>query len=221
MKNTLRLAASCLGAAALTLATQSAWATNDQPGTVSETDNTTSTDTTATDTMSSDQAGKEGMAGTTQMDEQQKTALKTELAPHVVVISSSLESAKDQLAGVRAQYELAEGQQTRPMTQIKLHTREIRDDIKMATDSQSQLQSGAKKYPAVAQSGEFRQVNSSLGEVTKTAQSWESKSKSTSYWNNKDQVKQDLDNFEKQIDSAISNAKSFESKQFESTSSTG
>jgi hypothetical protein len=210
MKNTLRLAASCLGAAALTLATQSAWATDDQPGTVG-----------STDTMSSDQAGKEGMAGTTQMGEQQKMSLKTELAPHVVVISSSLESAKDQLAGVRAQYELSENSQSRPMTQIKLHTRELRYDLKVAMNSQSQLQSGAKKYPTVAQSGEFRQINSSLSEVNKTAQNWESKSKSSSYWNNKDQVKQDLDNFEKQIDSAISNARSFESKQFDMSTSTG
>lgn len=217
MKNTLRIV-SRLGAAALLLVSQVVLANTDeqQPGTTGS-DTTVGTGTgIVSDT---DQPGKEGIAGTmpvdqSQVSDQQKMARKVELVPHAVVIESSLESAKDQLAGIRSQYELTDGQKDRSMVQghVKLHAREIKDDLKMAMDHQSRLQGGVKKYPEFAQSGEFRGVNSSLTELNKTAQNWENKSKSAGYWNNKDQVTQDLDNFEKQIDSAISNAKSFESK---------
>jgi hypothetical protein len=216
MKTTLRLVASCLSAAALLVAapalanddhTSSTDTVDQQSGTIGNTDNSMG-----------DQAGKEGMAGT-MPPAASDTAIKTDLNPHVVVIESSLESAKDQLAGLRSQYEISDSK--RPMTQIRVHSRELRGDLKVAMEHQSQLQNGAKKYPEVAQSGEFRSINSSLSEVNKTAQSWESKSKANAYWNNKDQVKQDLDNFEKQLDSAISNAKSFESKSFDAGTPTG
>lgn len=223
MKNTLRLAAPCLGIAALLLASNSGWANDDQEAGATTETKDAGTLTTPNSMESPGVVDEEaGMTGDTSSQqkptEQQKMAMKSELAPHVVVIESSLESAKDQLAGIRAQYELSEDQQKHPIEQIRLHTRELRDDLKMAMDHQTRLQSGVKKYPQVAQSGEFRQVSSSLSEVNRGVQSWETKSKSTAYWNNKDQVKQDLDTFEKQLDSAISNAKSFGSKQFEAPS---
>jgi hypothetical protein len=150
-------------------------------------------------------------------DEMKKQA-KNEVAPHAIMVKSSLESAKEQISGLKDQMKLAKADnsdqmkvQGQVMEHFKLHTKNLKQDIDTAQKHSMELSSSVKKYPELANAEDYRSLNSALMDVRSSTQSWQAKAASPSYWKNSQQVSSDLDSLDQKINNAIDKDKSFSS----------
>jgi hypothetical protein len=142
---------------------------------------------------------------------------KINLAPHGVMIQTSLMSALDQVKGMKAQLDVSDTPNKETTAHIKKHELEMKSDLRTAFTHQFELQSGIKKYPQIAQSDNFKSTDMALSDVKKASQSWMSKSSNAEYWKNKSQAKSDLDQLEKKINSAIDQTNDFNKSQLDIT----
>jgi hypothetical protein len=141
---------------------------------------------------------------------------KSKLAPHTLIMESSLNSAMDQVRGMKG--ELGISQDIKKADQAVVQTyktfiREMKNDINVARTHEKKLMSDVRRYPDLASSDEFKSVNPALRDLQSTLNAWESKAKSAGYWSNQKQAKMDLDNLERQLNNALDKVKNFSSSK--------
>ena len=135
---------------------------------------------------------------------------KSEIAPHTVMIESAIMSALDQIKGIRLQLDIGS---TEAINHMKLHTKEINDDLKTSLAHHKELQGAVKNFPAVANSKDYKVANTALSDVDSVNKAWQLKTTQTDYWKNQNQVKADLDMFEGRLNSALDRTKSLNANQ--------
>ena len=135
---------------------------------------------------------------------------KSEVAPHTVMIESALMSALDQIKGIRLQLDIGS---TEAINHMKLHSKEINDDLKTTLAHQKELQGAVKIFPELANSKDYKVANTALSDVEGVNKAWQIKTTQSDYWNNQDQVRADLDMFEGRLNSALDRTKSFNSNK--------
>lgn len=152
-----------------------------------------------------------------QAQKQMKDQAKMQLAPHAVTIESSLTAAREQLKGLRNGLKIAEDQAPSPavVKHLQMISKQMTEDLEMAKVHQGELQSGVKKFPEIASSQDYRNVNMAVTEVDKLSSTFQGKTGSSEYWRNHRQVMNDLDNLERRLDKAIDETKSFSSGQLD------
>lgn len=171
----------------------------------------TTTGNTSDSTASSD-ATTGATTGTTTTSGAMMEKAKMDLSPHAVMIHSSLESARDQLRGLRTQADTVPASNKQFMKHARIYNKEIGDTVKQATTHAGELQAFIKNYPDLAKSEEFKQLNTAMDDLRTTYQSWNTQASNQSYWNNKEKVVTDLEAFNKRLSSAIDKSKGFNSE---------
>lgn len=142
------------------------------------------------------------------------------LTPHGVMIESALMSAMDQLKGLKTGVKT--NQQSIPpqeyVSHFKMFGKEINSDLKTADAHLNELNNSVQKYPSVASSDDYEKFNSSFNELKSMNASWQAKMGNSEYWNSKNVVLKDLDQYEKQLNQALDKAKDFNSNQLDVSS---
>jgi predicted nucleic acid-binding Zn-ribbon protein len=200
----------------------------------SENANTSSSDTQAqSQNRSQDQNARssgstnqtdQSVAATTQtksdtsnkMADASKMEAKSKLAPHALIIESSLSSAMDQVRGMKGELEMTHDLKKADKMAVqgyKDFIKEMKNDINVARTHERQMMSHIRNYPEVANSSEFKSVNPALRDLQTSLSQWESKASNAQYWNNQQQAKADITNLEKQLSNALDKVKSFNSSQ--------
>lgn len=172
-------------------------------------------DSSANSPAISKDANKDLTVGQTSVDvkdskDLQAKAAKSNLTPQVVFIQSSLLSAQNQIKGLRADLKASD----RPNADyyyeyFKMHSKEINNDVQGAGMQGARLNTGIKKFPELAKNEDFHSADAALNELKTLNTSWQAKIARNSYWNDKQQVTQDLDAFEKRLNMALDKTKSF------------
>jgi hypothetical protein len=138
---------------------------------------------------------------------------KIQMAPHSVMIHSSLASALDRVKGLRAQIDAVPPGTPESMSHIRMYEQEINSDLNIAATHERELQSAARQYPSIAQSDQLKAQTSALNDVRAFSQSWQAKASNDSYWRNKKQSFSDLDSLEKSLNNAMNKTKDFSSSE--------
>jgi hypothetical protein len=143
-----------------------------------------------------------------------KTEAKSKLAPHALMIQSSLSSAMDQVRGIKGEMDVSKDAKKADqlaMKSYKSFIHEMRNDINVARTHERQLMTDARKYPEIANSNELRDMTPALKSLETNLASWESKASTSKYWMNQDQARNDINKIQQQLDNALSKVKSFSS----------
>lgn len=175
-------------------------------------------------TSSGGMTGSESMTGNPQADQSQGTTqakpmpgmemqAKTTLAPHSLMIETSLMSAMSQLKGLRTQLQVAETATPEAIQHFKMHSKEISADLMMAKTHEKQLMSRMGKFPQIAQNEKTKTVSTNLMTVTEMDRTWKPQTQQKAYWQNKVKVMADLDLLEQRLNTALDSMKSFNSDQ--------
>lgn len=146
---------------------------------------------------------------------------KNSLAPHTVVIQAALQSAMDQLKGIRNELQITSPPSAEMIDNLKMQSREINTDLRSAMSHEMHLQSGVKKFPELAGKDEYRAVSKALDDLETYNQSWQGKTARNDYWKNKEMVQTDLDRLERQLVAALDKTRLFSSEQLGYTPSVG
>lgn len=157
----------------------------------------------------------------TGMEKMESNTPKTVLAPHSVMIQTSLQTAINQIQGIRNQLEITSPPNPDMIDHLKMHSRAINSDLKTAMNHEILLQSQAKKFPDMAGKEDFKAMGKALDDVGAFNQGWQARISRSDYWRNKEQVKTDLDKLEKDLSSAIDKTRSFSTSALEMTPSYG
>jgi hypothetical protein len=189
----------------------------EQAGTVDKSMDSTSptTTTTGNTTTSVPVAGSDSMGATPGRNDM----AKLELAPHAVMVESSLQNALIEVKAMRNQLKLTENSSaTVPsgfFSSFKDLSKDINMDVKKAMDHNSRLESSARNHPNFVKGEDIRGVGAALSDVQRLNSTWQSKAGNDSYWRNKEQAKTDLDTLERRLNTAIDKARSFNSDKLE------
>jgi hypothetical protein len=201
----------------------------------SENANTSSSDTQAQSQNRSQEqnarssgSSDQNMAATTQTQSDQsnkmdnkmadasKMEAKSKLAPHALIMESSLASAMDQVRGMKGEMEMTQDVKKADKMAVqgyKAFIKEMKNDINVARTHERQMMSHVRNYPEVANSTEFKSVDPALRNLQSTLTQFESKTNNAQYWNNQQQAKADISNLEKQLSNALDKVKSFNSSK--------
>lgn len=152
----------------------------------------------------------------------QRKLIKSELAPHSVMIETALKASQTEIEGIRSQLKAEEGRQSaESIDHYKIYSKEIRDNANTLATHQAHLKEMSKKFSNVASSKEFREANAAIDEYRNLATRWESKASTSAYWNDRSQVSNDLDSLVRRIDTAMNKTKGFNSSQLDLSTSLG
>ncbi|MFL5812942.1 MAG: hypothetical protein ACJ763_05145 [Bdellovibrionia bacterium] len=145
-----------------------------------------------------------------------KLEAKSRLAPHALIIESSLASAMDQVRGMKGELEMTQDIKKADKMAVQGYQafmKEMKNDINVARTHERQMMSQIRNYPEVANSNEFKSVQPALRDLQSSLSQWESKAGNAQYWNNQQQAKADISNLEKQLSNALDKVKSFNSSK--------
>jgi hypothetical protein len=188
-------------------------------GTQAQTENR-SQDQNVRSSGTSDNTAQTTSQNNAQTDSAKKLA-KSNLAPHALMMESSLHSAMDQVQGIKGEMEVTQDLKKADKMAVqgyKDFIKEMKNDINVARTHERQMMSHIHKYPEVANSNEFKSVDPALRNLQTSLKQWESKTNNAQYWNNQQQAKADIDHLQKQLSNALDKVKSFNSSQLNTTS---
>lgn len=168
-----------------------------------------------------DQAGQMGSERgvsnakvTSDLQGTQLAAAKNELAPHALMIRTALRSALDEVKGLRSQLNAVPASAPESMEHIRTYERQLLSDLSLVSTHQGHIQSNISKYPEIAKSNQYRDINTSLMDVRTFSQTWDGEAGAQpSYWNNKEQAMSDLKQLETKLNTAINKTESFSSDE--------
>ena len=149
--------------------------------------------------------------------ESDKTAARRALAPHSVTIQTSLQTAIEEVKGLRTQLNVVDRPSPNVVSHFKTYGKEINSDMNMAMTHEGELSKSIQQFPEIAKSDEFRMLKPTLNDARKVSQDFQSKISRSDYWDNKKQVLLDLDMLEKRLMSALDKAKSFNADRLDIT----
>lgn len=154
-------------------------------------------------------------AEATKMTEQNKRVVQGELAPHSLMIETSLIRAIDEVKGLRAGLKVEEDRvPTSTFIQhYKIQGKEINNDLRTAKNHESELNATIQKHPQIAKTDDFRSAQSAIHDAMSLNSSWQAKVESPDYWRNPKAVMDDLDRIEKQLNQALDKTRNFNSSQ--------
>jgi hypothetical protein len=160
------------------------------------------------------QPGKQQRAGH-EATEEDKRAAKMDMAPHTLMIETSLISALDHLKGLRAELKVNEDRVPSPtfVQHFKMLGREINSNLKNARTHEHELQGVIQNHPEIANSQEFKAVTPAMNDLHNLNSTWQSRVVDNDYWKNNKAVLSDLDRLENQINTALDKVKSLNSSQ--------
>jgi hypothetical protein len=195
----------------------------DQPGTLDKgsmnTGNTTTTSPSTPGTVDPNMNKGNMPADQAAVPVKGNEMAKMELAPHAVIVESSLQSALIDVKAMRNQLKLTDGSTvTVPAnfwTSLRDLSREVNLDVKKAMEHNTQLESSARNHPSFVKSEDIRGVGAALSDVQRINSTWQSKASSEGYWKNREQARTDLDNLERRLNTAIDKARSFNSDKLD------
>lgn len=152
--------------------------------------------------------------GGMKMEGEKKDSAKMKLAPHTVMITSSLKGALEAVKGLKTELKVSEDltPSGEYIEHFKMFGNEINSDLGMAKEHQSHLKASVGSFPEIARSDEYKNVNSAFSELSSLNSSWQAKIKSSEYWKNPKVAMTDLEQLEKRLNQAIDNAKSLNSE---------
>lgn|GEM_PF-4825358 len=156
-------------------------------------------------------------AEATKMTEQTKRVVQGELAPHSLMIETSLIRAIDQVKGLRAGLKVEEDRvPTSTFIQhFKMQGKEINNDLKMAQTHETELNATIQKHPNIAKTQDFQTAKTALQDAMSFNSSWQTKAETSDYWKNPKAVMNDLDKIENQLNHALDKTKNFNSTQLD------
>lgn len=161
---------------------------------------------------SSDQSAMNQLTG----GEQGKAQAKTALAPHSIIIQTDLQSALDQVKGLRSQVKASPQPPTQDdLDHYKIHGRSINENLMAVRTHEGHLQSNVSRFQKVAQSDEFKNLDPAINNVERLNRDWQGKINQKNYWKNRNQVLSDLDTLERRLMAAIDKTKDFNSKDLD------
>jgi hypothetical protein len=128
---------------------------------------------------------------------------KADLGPHAILINSALESAKNQVDGLKSQVD----NRVSSNSAYQVHLSNLRADVGQAMSQKSQLGEAIVKYPQLRTKENYRQLQASLDAVNALSKSLSANGSHPAYWTNKDQAKSDLDRLSDELGNAISRTK--------------
>ncbi|MEK6705677.1 MAG: hypothetical protein AABZ06_07800 [Bdellovibrionota bacterium] len=149
--------------------------------------------------------------------ESDKMAARRVLAPHSVTIQTSLQTAIEEVKGLRTQLNAVDKPSPNVVSHFKTYGKEINSDMNMAMTHEGELSKTIKQFPELARSDEFKILKPTLNDARKVNQDFQSKISRSDYWDNKRQVLLDLDMLEKRLMSALDKAKSFNADRLDIT----
>ena len=150
-----------------------------------------------------------------------KDGSKALLAPHALMIRASLESALSQVKGMKSQLNEVPFDGKSSMMHFQTYENSLKSDLKLANTHQAELKSGVTRYPDLASSEEFRNIDRALTDIRAFSTNWTAKSTGASYWQNKDQAMTDLKDLEKRLNDAIDKTRSFSTAKLDLNRSLG
>jgi hypothetical protein len=147
--------------------------------------------------------------------EKSKTDAQANLAPHALIMQTSLNSAMAQVKGIRGELDLTKDKQTdsRAMMAYRSLIHEMKNDINVARSHERQLINQSRKYPEIAKSSDLKDMPVALNKVETCLRTIESKAGSQNYWKNQTQAKADIDQLQSQLNEALNKVQSFSSSE--------
>lgn len=157
---------------------------------------------------------EQGAGETQQMSTQILQRARSEIAPSSVLIQTSLESALNQVQGLRAQMQASmDRPNDQAMRSIKEHREMLNTNLKNVEKEQERFKETTRKYPEVAQSENFQSLNQSIQQVESTKEMLGPKMDKKEYWSNKRQAMSDLDRLDQQLKEALQSSRQFNTGQ--------
>jgi len=154
-----------------------------------------------------------GVVPTEKMTSDQLTQKR--IAPHTVTIQTELQTAIDEVKGLRAQLEaIPDQKQPDPsvISHLTMHSKQLNSSLKMTATHGQHLVTAARELPALAQSEEYKSTQTAVQQAEMANRNWQQKAKDSSYWNQTNQAINDLKNLEKTFENAIDKSKSLNSR---------
>jgi hypothetical protein len=160
------------------------------------------------------QAGTQQRAGH-EVTEETRRAAQNEMAPHTVMIETSLISAMDHLKGLKAALKVNENRTSSAtfVQHYKLLAREIQNNLKNVKTHEGELMGTVQSHPEIANTNDFKAVQPALNDLHNLNSTWQSKVSDNDYWKNIKAVTTDIDRLENQINTALDKVKSLNSSQ--------
>lgn len=149
--------------------------------------------------------------------EEAKRAAQNDMAPHSIMIETSLRSALENLKGLRAEMKVNKDHAPSEMfiAHYKMLGHDFNKDIKTIQVHENELRGSVEKHPRVANSSDFKSVVPSINDLSRMNQEWQAKMSDQTYWKDAKVVKNDIDRMENQINTALDHTKTFNSKQLD------
>jgi len=140
---------------------------------------------------------------------------QSKVAPHSMLIESSLRSALGQADGVKAQIrEAEESRSDAPMTAEQLSALnsaglEIASDLDTARLHRGQLREGIQEFPGLSGSREFRAADRAFSDLFPAERAWKQRMTRQDYWQNRARVNADLALLQERIRAALDATRRF------------
>lgn len=141
---------------------------------------------------------------------EKQAAAKNQLAPHSLMVTAALQSAKAQVEGMQSQLDTV----TNPvadesMSHLMVYQKELKDNIATAQAHQAELSQAIQAFPKYSQSKQYKNLVQAISEVQRREQKIPQFSQSA-FLQNKQQAMNDLKDLKSKIDNAEKKALSFD-----------
>lgn len=149
-----------------------------------------------------------------------KTDERAAVGPHAIMVHTSLQSAKDEVNGIKSQLKADAGAapSMEAVEHLKMYSRAINTDVKTAEIHEKELKSAATtQFPNLTKSDQYQMLSTAVGDVATMNKNWQDRTSDSTYWKNTAQVNVDLDQLSKRIDKALDQSKDFGSSQLNVT----
>jgi hypothetical protein len=160
-------------------------------------------------------AQEAGKADPRAVDDQRKREAKAALGPSELALETSLESARSHLKGLKAGAELADP------TGLKSLRSSLDSSIQAALREQAAIRGKAGRIEGLTATEEYLRAQSELSKLKNLHGDWQARSSRTGYWRSTDEVRKDLDAYEKQLDATIDRAREFGTSRLDVSATRG
>jgi hypothetical protein len=115
-----------------------------------------------------------------------------------------------EVRGLKAQLNsVPEVNEPQSLSHIRGFQNQIKNNLALATTHHKELKAGLMKYPSLANKDQTQELDKAISNLK---WSFPANAQTTGYWVNREQAKSDVNQFEKQLKTAIDKANAFNSQ---------
>jgi hypothetical protein len=142
--------------------------------------------------------GAAGAAGATVSATDQE---RDSLGPHAIMVRTALRAAIDTALGLKDQLSLAETTSLTPeiLEHVQATDKILRELLATANGHDAELRGAIQEFPRLAQSRDYRQLDTDFQSLKNFWQQWESQAAAPAYWMNQVKAQADLDSLLSQL----------------------